>query len=144
MKPSEIRELNVMAQDKALKSESVSAHEAGLESLKLSLLAEIAAQISEFNHQFGVFRRELDEEFKRIANPLMVVNAESPWSTFATSEGKRITVNRDTVITVSEGSSVIRDDKPTSFITTADREVYKVRGRYEDVCAKCGIPVERQ
>ncbi len=45
----EIRELNVRLQDKALNTESVLQHEAGLKSLELSLLAEIAAQLAEHN-----------------------------------------------------------------------------------------------
>jgi Holliday junction resolvasome RuvABC ATP-dependent DNA helicase subunit len=47
----EIRKLNEICQKKCLETLTVSEHKAGLESVKVSILTEIAAQLAEHNVQ---------------------------------------------------------------------------------------------
>ena len=95
-----------------------------------SILRELAAQLAEAN-----------EHLAKLANPLMVVNAQSLWVAFWLTNGKRINFYRGSVMTVSEGNGGdLGIGLPTCFITAADREVYTVKGNYLEVCAKLGIP----
>lgn len=65
MKSDEIRQLNDVAQEKALECISIGTHEACLRSLELSLLAELTAQMAEAN-----------EHLKRLAYPMQVVGKD--------------------------------------------------------------------
>jgi hypothetical protein len=62
MKADDIRNLNEKMQEKLLTTNSMSAYDAGVKSLLLSLLAEMAAQGSESN-----------ENLKRVLNPPLMV-----------------------------------------------------------------------
>jgi hypothetical protein len=126
MTSDEIRELNVRLQDEGLKTESVLAHEIGLKSLACSLLAELVAQIAEAN-----------EHLVKIANPLIEVNAKSPWAMF--SDGKTlVAIDRREVVGVRrsgpEAEMMTQVSTRFGFII--------IQGTVVEVCAKLGIPVE--
>lgn len=53
MTADEIRTLNEKLQAQMLEADSVAGHEAGMRSLQLSLLAEVAAQLAELNTHMG-------------------------------------------------------------------------------------------
>jgi hypothetical protein len=102
----------------------------GLESLKISMLTEIAAQLAEVN-----------EHLAKIANPVMVVDAESPWVTLA-YHGKSYMVNREAVEVVERGND-------HQCIVTMINEGGENPGRwcdgtFEEVCSKLGIPTEER
>ena len=64
MKSDDIRKANELCQKMAQETKDVSQHEAALESLKASMLTEVAAQLS-----------EVAEHLKCIAHPLMEVES---------------------------------------------------------------------
>lgn len=111
---------------------------ASFSSMNCRMLIELTAQIAEANHQFGVFRRELGEELKRIANP-HVVNSQSPWVTM-TYNGRKYLVNKESVAMVERCND-------TKCIITMHTEGGENSGRWcdgtmKEVCSKLGIPVD--
>jgi len=88
-------------------------------------LSEIALQFAEAN-----------EHLAKIANPMMVVNAESPW-VWLTFRGKSFVIHKDEVSGVdSIGDVVSIGMKGQPWLKSAD-------GTVAEVCAKLGIPVEQ-
>ena len=66
MKADDIRSLNEKMQEKMLNTKSVAEHEAGFNSLALSLFTEMAAQLAEAN-----------ENLKRVLNPPLMYDTSN-------------------------------------------------------------------
>ena len=124
MKAKDIRSLYEKLQEKILNSTSVAEHESGFNSLALSLLSEVAAQLAEAN-----------EHLAKIANPLM----RSPrWVTLKCNLGKgtgSLVIDANDVIGVG-----CQNEEPTCVICAAGKRF--VDGTVEEVCTKLGIPME--
>jgi hypothetical protein len=126
MKADDIRELNRKLQEEGLKTESVGAQDAGMKSLVCSLLAELTAQVAEANVHLA-----------KIANPLMAVDAESPWVRF--SDGKTlVAIDRREVV------GVRRSGPESEMMSQVDTRtgLYIVQGTVVEVCKKLGIPTQ--
>jgi hypothetical protein len=127
MKAKDIRTLNEKLQEQILNSTSVAEHEAGFNSLALSLLSEVAAQLAEAN-----------EHLAKIANPLMVVN-QPRWVWFKYNAFRY-------VVDAREVASISVPD-PNHCVIIMRNEGGPDPGRfcegsYEEVCTKLGIPTE--
>ena len=131
MNAQDIRTLNERMQENILNAKSVGEQEAGFKSLLLSLLSEIAAQLAEAN-----------ENLKKIANPLMVVeNASSPWVWLKNNQ-MRYAVHRDEVASISA-------PKDNQCVVLMKNEGGEDPGRWcdgtlEEICGKLGIPLEEK
>ena len=125
MKAKDIRTLNEKLQEQILNSTSVAEHEAGFNSLALSLLSEVAAQLAEAN-----------EHLAKIANPLM----RSPrWVWFKYNAFKYVVDARE-VVSIS-----VPDQTHCVILMRNEGGPDPGRwceGSYEEVCAKLGIPTE--
>ena len=131
MKAADIRLLNQRCQEITGKPTlGRKEQEIGLESLKISMLTEIAAQLAEAN-----------EHLAKIANPVMVVDAESPW-VWLKLRGVPFVVDRNEVTGVELMDSGLGSDNPKvsigmkgqPWLTTAD-------GTVVEVCKKLNIPI---
>ena len=92
---------------------------------------ETAAQLAEAN-----------EHLAKIANPLIVVNAEPPW-VWLTFGGKPFVVDRNEVTGVAPLDSGIGNDRPLVQIGVKGQPWSKAAdGTVEEVCKKLGIPTE--
>ena len=91
-------------------------------------LSELALQFAEAN-----------EHLAKIANPLIEVNAKSPWAMF--SDGKTlVAIDRREVV------GVRRSGPESEMMSQVDTRtgLYIVQGKVVEVCKKLGIPVEGQ
>ena len=103
-----------------------------VEAAKLEMIIEIAAQLAEAN-----------EHLTKIANPLLVVDAESPWLTLKWRD-REFVVNRDDVSSVHQyGSSgtesvvILRTDAPEDGGRCCETGL-------TELCAKLKIPFKEQ
>ncbi len=130
MKAQAIRELNERLQEQILKAQTPAEHDAGFQSLQLSVMTEIAAQLAEAN-----------EHLAKIANPLMEVNAESSW-VWLTCGGRPFVVDRNEVTGVALWDSGVDCGKPAVLIGMKGQPWSKVAdGTVEEVCNKLKIPI---
>jgi hypothetical protein len=130
MKAKDIRTLNEKLQEQILNSTSVAEHEAGFNSLALSLLSEVAAQFAEAN-----------EHLAKIANPLM--GYDGPRWAWMTYNGKPFVVDAREVTGIAPMDSGIGNDSPRVVIGMKGQPWSKsADGTVEDVCTKLGIPTE--
>jgi hypothetical protein len=96
----------------------------------LDMMAESAAQLAEAN-----------DSLKRIANPLITVDAESPW-VWLNCNGKPFVVDRNEVSGVAHLDSGIGNDMPKVQIGMKGQPWSKTAdGTVEEVCKKLKIPI---
>ena len=126
MNASEIRKLNADTQAKGLKSGNTAAHEAALKFLELTLLAEIAAQLAEFNQEGALNSIAIDLEKIR-----------PRWVWLPLGDGVMGVFDATKIANVRPGS------KPNvTVINDSWREECLVFMSIAEVCDKLRIPME--
>ena len=112
-----------------------------MEEMQDSTNAQVAGNAAQFGICFWLSelclqQAEASEHLAKIANPLMVVNAESSWAMF--SDGKSlVAIDRREVI------GVRRSGPRSEMMSQVDTRtgLYIVQGTVVEVCTKLGIPV---
>ena len=133
MKADDIRTLNERCQKiTGEQTRSREQQDVGLESLKISMITEIAAQLAESN-----------EHLAKIANPLYTVeNEASPWVYFLTENRRRVVFDKGEVVDVHEGVDPMDNSRLIVVISLRNQRYFRIIGDYGVVCAKLGIPME--
>ena len=136
MKAQAIRELNERLQEQILKAQTPAEHDAGFQSLHLSVMTEIAAQLAEANEHLERFNTEdnigsIAVDVEKLTRPRWVWFKHNTFRYVVDArEVASISVpdqNHCVIIMRNEGGS-----DPGRWC----------EGGYEEVCSKLGIPTE--
>lgn len=156
MNAEDIRKTNELCQKQCMKTKTPGEQQAGMESLKCSMLTEVAAQLAEANEylkralypplMMGYDKTKIDPaDWPELPQPVMTVTKppfyQPRWVWFKYRAFKY-------VVDAREVASISVPD-PTHCVIIMRNEGGPDPGRwcdgsYEEVCAKLGIPMEEK